>query len=61
MLPVIKKFMAAHRLPGITVVADAGMISEASRKAIKGAGLSFILRMRIPGVPYAVAGGALPS
>jgi hypothetical protein len=27
MLPVIEAFMAAHRLPGVTVVADAGMIS----------------------------------
>jgi hypothetical protein len=27
MLPVIEKFMAAHQLPGVTVVADAGMIS----------------------------------
>jgi hypothetical protein len=30
MLPVIEKFMAAHRLPDVTVVADAGMISEAN-------------------------------
>ena len=29
MLPVIEKFMATHRLPDVTVVADAGMISEA--------------------------------
>ncbi len=32
MLPVIEKFMAAHRLPDVTVVADAGMISEANQK-----------------------------
>jgi hypothetical protein len=24
MLPVLEKFMAAHHLPGVTVVADAG-------------------------------------
>src|SRR3984957_15567238 len=29
MLPVIEEFMAAHRLPDVTVVADAGMISDA--------------------------------
>jgi len=40
MLPVIEAFMTAHRLPGITVVADAGMISEANKKAIEAAGLS---------------------
>jgi hypothetical protein len=55
MLPVIEKFMAAHQLPDVTVVAGAGMISEASQKAIEAAGLSFILGMKIPGVPYQVA------
>jgi hypothetical protein len=54
MLPVIEKFMAAHRLPDVTVVADAGMISEANQKAIEAAGLSFILGMKIPDVPYQV-------
>ena len=32
MLPVIEKFMAAHRLPDVTVVADAGMISRRTRR-----------------------------
>ena len=55
MLPVIKDFMAAHHLPDVTVVADAGMISEANQKAIEAAGLSFILGMKISDVPYQVA------
>jgi DDE family transposase len=55
MLPVIEAFMEAHQLPDVTVVADAGMISAANQKAIEDAGLSFILGMRIPDVPYAVA------
>jgi hypothetical protein len=54
MLPVIRKFMAAHQLPDVTVVADAGMISEANQKAIEAAGLSFILGMKVPDVPYQV-------
>jgi transposase len=37
MLPVIRKFMAARSLPDVTVVADAGMISEANQKATGGA------------------------
>jgi hypothetical protein len=60
--------MAAHDLPDVTVVADAGMVSEANQKAIEAAGLSFILGMRIPHVPYAVAqwrrehpGGQIPD
>ena len=32
MLPVIEKFMAAHRLPDVTVVADTGMMSEATSR-----------------------------
>ena len=55
MLPVIESFMAAHDLPDVTVVADAGMVSEANQKAIEAAGLSFILGARIPHVPYLVA------
>jgi len=55
MLPVITAFMAAHQLPDVTVVADAGMISEASQHAIEDARLSFILGTRIPEEPYAVA------
>src|SRR6516225_4548725 len=54
MLPVIESFMAAHGLPDVTVVADAGMVSEANQKQIEAAGLSFILGMRIPQVPYVV-------
>jgi hypothetical protein len=54
-LPVITAFMAAHRLADVTVVADAGMISEANQHAIEDAGLSFILGTRIPDEPYAVA------
>jgi Transposase DDE domain len=54
MLPVIEAFMAAHDLPDVTVVADAGMISEANQKAIEAAGLSFILGAKIPFVPYVV-------
>ena len=55
MLPVITAFMTIHQLPDVTVVADAGMISEANQQAIEDAGLSFILGTRIPDVPYAVA------
>jgi hypothetical protein len=55
MLPVIESFMAAHDLPDVTVVADAGMVSEANQKQIEAAGLSFILGMKIPRIPYVVA------
>jgi DDE family transposase len=55
MLPVIEAFMAAHQLPDVTIVADAGMVSDANRRHIEAAGLSFILGARIPDVPYPVA------
>jgi hypothetical protein len=54
MLPVIESFMAAHGLPDVTVVADAGMVSAGNQKQIEAAGLSFILGAKIPHVPYVV-------
>jgi Transposase DDE domain len=54
MLPVINAFKAAHQLTDVTVVADAGMISEANQKAIQAAGLSFILGTRIAYVPQVI-------
>jgi hypothetical protein len=55
MLPVIESFMAARDLPDVTIVADAGMVSDSNRKDIEAAGLSFILGARIPDIPYPVA------
>jgi hypothetical protein len=55
MLLVIESFMTAHQLPDVTVIADAGMVSEANQKQIEAAGLSFILGNRIPHVPYVVS------
>jgi hypothetical protein len=54
MLPAIRAFMDAHQLSDVTIVADAGMISEGNKQAIEAAGLSFILGARIPDVPYVV-------
>jgi hypothetical protein len=54
MLPTIRAFMAAHQLADVTIVADAGMVSETNRRAIEAAGLSFILGAKIPDIPYAV-------
>ena len=54
MLPVINAFKAAHQLTDVTVVADAGMISEANQIALQAAGLSFILGTRIPQLPDVV-------
>ncbi|MGH9258758.1 MAG: IS1634 family transposase, partial [Acidimicrobiales bacterium] len=54
MVPVLRAFLDAHRLTDVTVVADAGMVSEANKRAIEDAGLSFILGARVPDVPYLV-------
>jgi hypothetical protein len=53
-VPVLQGFQELHGLADITVVADAGMISDANVKALEEAGLSFILGARIPKVPYVV-------
>ena len=54
MLPVINAFKAAHQLSDVTVVADAGMISEANQVAVAAAGLSFVLGTRILQLPDVV-------
>jgi hypothetical protein len=54
MLPTITAFMAAHELADVTVVADAGMVSDANKKAIEAAGLSFIIGAKIPHIPHLV-------
>jgi hypothetical protein len=54
MLPVINAFKAAHHLCDVTVVADAGMISEANQVALQAAGFSYILGARIPFPPDVV-------
>ena len=53
-VPVLQGFQKLHGLADVTVVADAGMISDANMKAIEAAGLSFILGARIPKLPYVV-------
>ena len=54
MLPTITAFMTAHGLADVVIVADAGMVSDANKRAIEAAGLSFILGARITDVPYLV-------
>jgi len=54
MLPVINAFKKAHQLTDITVVADAGMISEANQIDITAAGLTYILGARLPYLPDVV-------
>lgn len=55
MLPTIRSFMAAHDLTDVTIVADAGMVSEANRNAIEDEQLSFIIGAKMPEVPYVVS------
>ncbi|OBI94121.1 transposase, partial [Mycobacterium alsense] len=55
MLPVINAFKTAYQLTDVTVVADAGMISEANQIALQASGLSFILGTKIAFVPDVLA------
>jgi hypothetical protein len=54
MLPTVKAFMAAHRLTDITVVADAGMLSDNNKREIEAAGLGFILGNRLSHIPCVI-------
>ena len=46
------QFMAANRIPEVTVVADAGMLSDGNLKALSAAGLRYIVGQPIPKVFY---------
>jgi hypothetical protein len=54
MLPTLQSFMTAHRLTDITVVADAGMLSDSNKREIEAVGLGFILGNRISHIPYVI-------
>lgn len=54
LIPSITSFMAAHRLPEVIVVADAGMLSDSNLRALAGAGLRFIIGQKIPQIPYVI-------
>ncbi|SOK27371.1 hypothetical protein MSIMFB_05667 [Mycobacterium simulans] len=58
MLPIINAVKTAHQLTDVTVVADAGMISEANQIDLKAAGLSFILAPASRFCPMWCANGA---
>ena len=55
MIPIIRGFVEAHGIAGVTVVADAGMMSEANLKDVEDAGWSFIVAGKLPEIPYAIA------
>jgi hypothetical protein len=55
MIPIIRGFVEAHGIARVTVVADAGMMSEANLKDIEDAGWWFIVGGKLPEIPYAIA------
>jgi transposase len=63
-IPLVQRFVAAHGIAGVTVVADAGMMSEANLADIEDAGWSFVIGGKLPEMPYAISqwrhGGAEP-
>jgi transposase len=54
-LPVIEAFKNRHGLLGITVVADAGMLSAANLEALTAAGYTYIVGSRMNKIPYDIA------
>lgn len=51
MIPVVQAFLQRHGLTGVTVVADAGMMSAANILAMEDAGLNFIVGARVSKLP----------
>jgi hypothetical protein len=54
-IPLVRRFVAAHGIAGVTVIADAGMMSEANLADLEDAGWSFIIGGKLPEVPYVIA------
>ncbi len=54
-LPVVETFKQRHGLVGITVVADAGMLSQANLEALAQAGYTYIVGSRMTKIPYDIA------
>ncbi len=53
-LPSVEAFMDTYDLADVTVVADAGMISEANRRDLDAAGLSYVLGVKTRELPYPI-------
>ena len=51
LIPIIDAFQHRHGLTGVTVVADAGMLSAANLRALDEAGLRFIVGSRMTKAP----------
>src|SRR3989338_495981 len=54
-LPVLEEFRLEHRLPHVTVVADAAMMSLKNLTALAAAGYTYIVGSRLTKIPYAIA------
>jgi transposase len=54
-LPVVEKFKQRHGLVGITVVADAGMLSAQNLEDLTAAGYTYIVGSRMNKIPYDIA------
>jgi len=54
-LPVLEAFRREHRLPGITVVADAAMMSFTNLQSLAQAGYTYVVASRLNKIPYAIA------
>jgi transposase len=50
MIPLVQRFVAAHGIAGVTVIAEAGMLSEANLADLEDAGWSFVIGGKLPEV-----------
>lgn len=54
-LPVVTELCTTHNLHNVTIVADAGMMSESNLSALTTAGYHYIVGSRLGKIPYAIA------
>jgi len=51
-VPVVKQFMASRKLKRLTIVADAGMLTETNLAGLEDAGLDFVVGSKTTKFPY---------
>ena len=59
MIPVITAFVTAHGVTGVTVLADAGMLSEANLHQIEDTGWGFVVGGKLSDIPDVITGWRL--
>lgn len=54
MIPVLKEFTSKHRVNKVTIIADAGMMSDSNVTAVENEGFNYVIGAKMPTVPAVI-------